>query len=211
MRMVLFILLGVSLLGGIASAQERHLISRLNSESVPSTPESMAVRIQEAATEYHEYAPVPRVVFYDIAYPADEAEAKRLKGCAVLLVTAISQDQAELPLRRVYVASENGPVKLALLASVSSVNSENNDPVGNTFGKYRSDSLYLLPLRLTFEKRELFADFAKNRDGFKLAELEGPSSLELKQWSGLPIEKEPPSEKSLLDFIQREYPGFVEK
>lgn len=44
-----------------------------------------------------------RFIHHDIAYPNGRDEFDRMGGYALLLITAISQDSLELPLKRVYV------------------------------------------------------------------------------------------------------------
>jgi len=71
------------------------------------TNAALADRIRSAAIAYRSYAPVPRVAFFDAAYPRDSAELVEMNGYAIVVVTALSQDSTELPLARVYVnASE---------------------------------------------------------------------------------------------------------
>ena len=55
------------------------------------TPTQFNGRIEEAAREYSEYAPIPRVTFYDIAYPTNVADYNKLDGHAILLLSAFSQ------------------------------------------------------------------------------------------------------------------------
>ena len=66
----------------------------------PATPARMNQRIEEAAVRYQSNAPIPRVVLYDIAYPHDAEEYAALDGHAVMLTTALSQERAELPLKK---------------------------------------------------------------------------------------------------------------
>src|SRR6058998_975566 len=62
-------------------------------------------RVRAAAAEYHHYAPIPRIAFFDIAYPADSAEFVALAGNALLVVTALVQDSTEIPFASVYLRS----------------------------------------------------------------------------------------------------------
>lgn len=194
---------------GDGSAQELHVISQLPDGAEPLSPPGLSKRIRDAAVQYQAYAPIPRVGFYDIAYPATEAEAKELNRHAVLLVTAICQEKAEIPLRRVYVEVGGRQTDLRRLGSIVSEVRKEDDPVGSTFGQNRVDSLYLIPIYAAAKRGLLLADFAKNRDGFKLGELKGPPSGSIKNWADSPTEGAKPSDKAIKDLIHREYPGFL--
>lgn len=166
-------------------------------------------RIENAADKYRVNAPIPRIVFYDLAYPASAEEYAELSGHALLLVTALSQDRAELPLKRVFVRLNGKELEIRLITSVLSQQKDAHGEIAATLGQYRVDSLYLFPLYLSHENAELFVDFAKNRDGFKLATFSDTESPE----TSYPLTKPPidkaPSETVLKQMILREYPGFI--
>jgi hypothetical protein len=174
------------------------------------TPAEMQRRIEAAASQYKQYAPIPRIAFFDIAYPADATEYADLDGHAVLLITALCQDPAELPLKRVFVLADGQEHDLKVVASVRSKQPNSNEQVAKTFGLYRVDSIYLLPLSLRMKKSELLMDFAEHRTGFRATEFvptDVPPTV-----SSLPIRPPSgsgPSEQSLIRFLQREYPGFI--
>src|SRR2546426_1728471 len=69
---------------------------------------ALDARLAAAAVQYRSYAPVPRIAFFDLAYPKDSTEAAAMNGYTVLVVTAVVQDSTELPLPRVYVRSVSG-------------------------------------------------------------------------------------------------------
>ena len=129
----------------------------------------------------------------------------------MLLVTALCQDSAELPLKRIFVLADGKEQELKLVARVLSKELNSTEQVAKTFGVYRADSIYLLPLFLRLKKSELYADFAAHRTGFRLAEF-APGEVPADVLS-LPVK--PPSgvesfEQSLIRFLQREYPGFIQ-
>jgi hypothetical protein len=77
-----------------------------------------------------------------------------------------------------------------------------------TFGPYRIDALYLLPLHVGFESADLMIDFAVNRKAFRVGTISGASrSL----GENLPVKALPkqPAQEALRHFIDREYPGFA--
>ncbi len=212
MRHILIRAVGIAVLAGgvcVASAQDLHIVTTLPDSAKPLSPAELTKKIQDAASEYQAYAPIPRVGFYDIAYPASKDEARALNGLAVLLVTGFSQQVGELPFRRVYAVLKGKEIELKSLGSVSSSMAVQDDVVAKTFGRNRSDGLYLLPIYLANRHAFLTADFAKDRDGFKLGEFEGVPTGELKKWSTPPVEGTKPSEEALRSIISREYPGFL--
>jgi hypothetical protein len=174
------------------------------------TPELMRRRIEEAAVKYRAHAPVPRVVFYDIAYPRDAREYKSLDGHGVVLLTALSQERGELPLRRVYVPVGGREVELRLLKLVLSEQAP-GDASATTFGPYRADALYLLPLYLRARPGDLLADFTAGRTALKVADFALPLPDDVKALGDKPPAGHGPSADALQQFIRREYPSFFKE
>lgn len=174
----------------------------------PATPERMNQRIEEAAVRYQSEAPIPRVVLYDIAYPHDAREYAALDGHALMLTTALSQERAELPLKRVYVSAGGKEIELKAVRQVLSEQADAGSATAKTFGAFRADTLYLLPMYLRMSPGDLMVDFGGNRTGFKVATMGTPVPDEI---SNLPT-KAPtgagPSDKALEDFVRREFPSF---
>lgn len=170
----------------------------------------MNKQISDAAEKYKEYAPVPRAAFYDIGYPQNKAEFEELDGYCVLLLSTVSQNETELPLKRVYVLIDGKEIELTLFKEVFSKNSDANSQVYKTFGAFKVDSLYLIPVYLTKTSSDLLVDFAENRNGMKVVGFSGEVSVQVKN---LPDTK-PSGKASLTDamkkFIKREYPGFFD-
>ena len=106
----------------------------------------MNARITDAADQYKQYAPIPRIAFYDIGFPKDKAEFESLNGYGILLVCALSQDGDELPIKRAYVVSEGKQVDLIKLKEIFVKNPDLKSQTVGTFGQYRVDSLYLFPV-----------------------------------------------------------------
>src|SRR2546430_13193684 len=69
---------------------------------------ALDARLASAARQYRNYAPVPRIAFFHLAYPKDSTEAAAMNGYAVLVVTAVRQDSTALPLLGVYARSITG-------------------------------------------------------------------------------------------------------
>jgi hypothetical protein len=172
------------------------------------TPAEYDGRIEEAADRYAQYAPIPRVTFFDIAYPPDAASYSRMDGNAVLLLSAFSQAADELPLKRIYFVYEGREIELKLIKAWPK-QAVTGSAIIKTFGPNRMDALYLLPVYLRVKHAPLLADFARNQNGFRVADF---ASGVAPQVSSLPV-KAPtgtgPSYETLVQFIRREYPGFL--
>jgi hypothetical protein len=164
-------------------------------------------RIRAAALEYGSYAPIPRVAFFDVAYPADYIDASSLSGHAVLLVTAIVQDSNEIPLTAVRVISESAGIGLTRVLTIRSIVPMVNQKIAATFGRLREDSFYLLPLYSIRNGAELFTDFAIRRKNFKLGSFKGDSLPRLLEDARLSSPSGNPDPQMVLKFIVREYPG----
>jgi hypothetical protein len=168
----------------------------------------MSERIDQAAIDYRSYAPIPRVVFYDIGYPHSDEESTTLDGNAVLLITALSQQREELPLKRVYVVLDGQEIDLRSLKSVLSEQRELESQSAKTFGPYRADELYLLPVYLRTQTADLMVDFSKNKSGLKAATFGTPVSPAVSKLTIKPPAGRGPSANALEEFIKREFPGF---
>jgi hypothetical protein len=65
-------LLMLMTVGSMALAQDdKHLVTPETWSTGPVSTSEMNRRIKEAAVDYREYAPIPRIGFYDIAHPAN--------------------------------------------------------------------------------------------------------------------------------------------
>lgn len=177
----------------------------------PATPETIRQRIEEAAIKYQASAPIPRGVLYDIGYPRSEQEYAALGGHAVMLITALAQEREELPLKRVYVLMDGKEIELKPLKLVLSEQSAASSLSVKTFGAFRMDALYLLPVYLRMKPADLMVDFASNKMGLKVATFGTPvpedvTRLAIKEPTGVS-----PSDKALDEFIKREFPSFFKE
>lgn len=185
-----------------------HVRERTGYSSEPVRSARIDKTITESALRYKRHGAVSaRAGFYDIAFPRDSKEFHRLNGYGLLVVTAISQDSTELPLRRVHVQGEHGQQTLQRLFSISSAVEPPNGAVAQVFGPFRADAMYLFPVHWKFKDSKLLTDFAQNRRGFQLATFPEtiPSALK-----ALPKQKPtsiPPLEE-IRQFALREYPDL---
>src|SRR6266516_2674306 len=156
---------------------------------------ALDARLAAAALQYRSYAPVPRIAFFDLAYPKDSTEAAAMHGYAVLVVTAVVQDSTELP--------------LPLVARVASWLPASDTIVRPTFGRFRLDASYLLPVAARASQGDLLVDFATHRQGFRLIHFAGdvPEPVRRLRFTGTPSGQPAPS--TVWAVVQREYPDLA--
>lgn len=177
----------------------------------PTAPQSMNDRLEQAANQYELEAPIPRVFFYDIAYPAGDTELAEMKGYAVMVVTAVSQDAAELPPTRLYVVVHGKKVTLRRIAGGTSTLPDDSH-AAEVFGKHRWDALYLFPVYALHDGNYAAVDFAANRTGFVFARFDSTTLHDLgyaKRLTRAPRVKSPP-EAAVRKLVKREFPGFMQ-
>jgi len=177
----------------------------------PATPQRMNQRIAEAAVTYQDHAPIPRAVFYDIGYPANKQEFANLDGNAVILVSALSQEREELPLKKVYVLADGQQIELKSIQTVLVDQSGVSNQSTKTFGNYREDALYLLPVYLRLKDTEVLVDFAKNKNDYKIATFGTEVSASVSNLPRNVPTGSGPTENILKEFIKREFPGFFKE
>ena len=184
-----------------------HLEHKLEWSSGPVANAALDARIGQAAALYRNYAPVPRVAFFDIAYPRDCSELAGMNGHAVMIVTAVAQDSTELPPARTYFQTTAPGTELPRMAGVES--HVGSAAVRGVFGPFRADAVYLLPITPSLGEGDLLLDFAAHRTGFRLARLSGqiPKSLATCGAAGTP--GLPPPDSVLWALVRREYPDLV--
>jgi hypothetical protein len=146
-----------------------HLLER-EDKWIQEMADSLAInrRIKESAIEYADLGFIARFVNYDIAMPADSKEYIDLNKNAVLIIGALTHNKNELPLNKVYIKYMGEEIVLEkILSRISEIE---DGIVKNVFGNYREDSFYLFPIHFLAKDCELVIDWAKNREGFILAE-----------------------------------------
>jgi hypothetical protein len=205
----LTIALALLLAPALVAQTPTHLESGLQWSAGPVSNAALEARIQGALAQARAYAPIPRVAFYDLAYPRDSAEAVRLHGRGVLVVTAFSQDSTELPLTSVYVTSASGTVSLSLVTALASHVSRADTAVLATFGSYRYDAVYLFPISLRTPPADLMADFAAHRSGFRFAHFAEAPGDETRRLMALSFPPTAPPDSVALQLLKREYPDLA--
>ncbi|CAN5506507.1 hypothetical protein BH10ACI1_BH10ACI1_28120 [soil metagenome] len=186
--------------------------SQINAPTVwhdkPVNVERINTQLTEYAETFKADAPIARMVLFDIAYPQSEAEFEVLDGYAVLMVTALSQKEKELPLKSVFVLSDGKRIELENLKLFLSKISDSKDKIKMVFGSNRADALYLFPVYLRMKKARIMAEFANFSTPLQIVGFDGlmPESL------GFLPNKAPTGNgysKELMDkFIKKVYPAF---
>ena len=175
----------------------------------PATPSRMSQRLEETAIKYQAHAPIPRVVLYDIAYPHSDQEYVALDGNALILFTAVTQAREELPLQSIYVVSEGKEIPLKSLKQLLSETSTES-VTASTFGRFREDALYLLPMSLRIKPGELFVNFQNSKTASKVAVFGTPLSSDVSRLNITVPTGKGPSQSALEEFIKREYPSLFQ-
>ena len=195
-----------------AAEEPVHLIEQAKGSDGPTAPDSMNERIEQAADDYRQYAPVPRIALYDIAAPKDAEEYAAVDGYGVLLVSVVTQEKDEVPLKRVYVQIGGSTVDLQLYKAGFEKQS-GSEKVQQVLGKYRWDGLYYYPIYFSVQAQAIVIDYAKNRSGFVIQRFDS-GDQSLPDWL-YPIAKAPSSPKppaaAFTTLVAREYPGFFGK
>lgn len=191
--------------------KEVHLVDSATWHTNPVSPSSMNQRVEETAKEYKQYAPIPRLALYDIAFPKNTKEFEEIDGYSVLLLVVITQDSSEIPPTRVFARNEEKDISLTLISSAFS-KTPKGSLMERVLGPNRWEGLYLLPTHLIVDSKELLIDFAAHRKDFVFAPFseDGPPRLDYLSIIRKPMKDNPPS-NALIKLIEREFPGFIQK
>jgi hypothetical protein len=176
----------------------------------PVTSAEMSERLEQSAIRTAKSAPngAARGSSVDFTWPADADEYRTLAKHVLVLVSVVTQDAAELPLRRVYVNINGQQTELIKLSSqLSGV--RQGSVTFSVLGPYREDGFYLAPAGPMMADGYLQADFAVRRNGFNLYRLPGTPPDFIKADSNpMPAKDAKPEPPALKALLQREYKGF---
>jgi len=190
---------------------QEHQTRSLGGSKQKTNLEDLDKQLHDMAAEYGpQYGSVPRVALFDVAFPSTPAEDSVLNRNALLLVTVVTQDAAELPLKRIYVRGIDGDEIDLKVVSSYYANTESDPLVQKTLGRFRAQTFCLLPIANTFTKGALQIDFAKNRVGFLLTELPltPPDVHLLADKKRFPDPTKSISTDALKTILLREFPDF---
>jgi hypothetical protein len=172
------------------------------------TPQTVNEQIRSSAVaQQARGTPAARAGLYTISWAKDAAELDALAQNAVLMMTVISQTQAELPVKRVYLVTPDGKQ-----TTLRQLNTWRGSIGAKTLaytqlGKFLQDAFYLIPAAAARRTGEVQLDFAINRVGFVLVHL--PTIAQ-----DLGYEPHDPAPGAQVDnaalraMMQREFPGF---
>lgn len=187
-----------------------HLSSKGKNTFEAVTQKNILESIHESIEKYRNILPVERISLYDITYPKDKKEFNKLNGNSLILLTSITHTKEEFPIKRVFVETNEG--KEYTLLKLLEIGVEVNEKiVKESFGKYRSDAVYLLPLDLTKKNSLLKLDFNVNRKNFTLIDfpLEKTDLEEVVDFNSA-SHKRPPT-NIIIELILREIPFIFHK
>ena len=176
----------------------------------PVTSAEMTERLEKSAVRTAKSAPkgAARGSSVDFSWPADAEEYRKLAKHVLVLVSVVTQDAAELPLRRVYVDCNGKQTQLTRLSSQRS-GVARESVTFSVLGPYREDGFYLAPAGAMMADGHLQADFAVRRIGFNLYRLPGTPPDFIKTDSDpMPAKDARPDTPALKAMLQREYKGF---
>ena len=191
-----------------AHAQDLHLISSSAVTKTSVSPAAVAQRVESAALQYQQYAPVPRFGLFDLAYPKDKAEFEAMKGFGVVLVVVQTQVQAEVPAKRLFMRNAGDVKELKLLASALS-EAPPSSTVAKVLGPYRWEGLYLFPISEQAAGTDLVLDYQINRSGFVLTKFQSSGVSRVPDASADVVFTTQPDDITIAALVKREFPGFI--
>lgn len=174
------------------------------------TPEKLDSELETRAREMLERykANAARYIYYDIAWPKDEAEYGAVGKHAVLLVVAVSQDASELPVRRVVADGRKGMTLRAVATRERPLAA--GTVARRVLGPHRQETVFIVPIDLLLQERALVADFAVNRTGFQIAA--GPfTAPDFVKNDAKRNQTGKIDNGALAEMVAREFPGFTVK
>ena len=206
MRRLLIVALAVF----VATTANAQTLTRRPVSQGAVTPADMTERLEKAAMRTKEQAPkgAARGSSIDFCWPSSVEEYQAIGKYVLVLVSVVTQDAAELPLRRVYVTVNGEQTELARLSS-----QRRDVKKGSTthpiLGPFREDGFYVAPAGLMMRDGYLQADFAIRRNNFNLYKLPGtPPDFVKADNDPMPARDATPNMPTLKALLTREYQGF---
>jgi len=175
------------------------------------TPQVMDERLKDLAQDVKSKRQnVDRIAKIDFAWPQDAEEYRALNKNVLILVTVVTKDEKELPLRRVYLQNDGRDVALKKLTSERR-DVPKDSPAYSVLGPFREDSFYLAPAGLMMREGFVVVDFAIKRKGFRIYELPGsPPDFVQADKRPMPGATAKIDLKAVRAMMEREYTGFVQ-
>jgi hypothetical protein len=174
------------------------------------TPAEMTERLEKSAVRTKAQAPkgAARGSSVDFAWPSSAEEYQAIGKYVLVLVSVVTQDAAELPLRRVYVTVNGEQTELVKLSSQRS-DVKKGSTTHSILGPFREDGFYVAPAGPMMSDGYLQADFAIRRSNFNLYKLPGtPPDFVKADGNPMPAKDAAPNMPALKALLKREYQGF---
>jgi hypothetical protein len=174
------------------------------------TPADMTERLEKAAVRTKEQAPkgAARGSSIDFCWPSNVEEYQAIGKYVLVLVSVVTQDAAEPPLRRVYVTVNGEQTELVKLSSQRG-DVRKGSTTFSILGPFREDGFYVAPAGLMMSDGYLQADFAIRRNNFNLYKLPGTAPDFIKaDKDPMPARDATPNMPALKALLTREYQGF---
>jgi len=176
----------------------------------PVSRDDMTGRLEKSAVNTAKVAPkgAARGSSVDFCWASSPDEYRALARHVLVLVSVVTQDAAELPLRRVYVNIDGRETELVRLSSqLSGV--RKGSKTYSMLGPHREDGFYLAPAGPMMADGYLQADFAVRRNGFNLYKLPAaPPDFIKADGNPMPGPDAKPETPALKAMLLREYKGF---
>jgi hypothetical protein len=202
-RLACVVSIGTFLLAMTASATLAQTVKSQTEAADPTTIDSVAASLENTAHSLEEKGGL-RGSNTQWHSPASSTEYRALARYVPILVVVVSQDESELPLKRVYADANGTITELKRISSVRSVDPQNF--TSKILGRYRQTSYYLLPVSLLSSEGRLVADFAVHRTGYQLAVLtDKPIDYVQSDSHPLPVAGDSPDRSTLRDFVKRHF------
>jgi hypothetical protein len=173
------------------------------------SPADIAERLEKSASETARLVPrAARGSAIDFAWPMTAEEYAATAKHVLVLVSVVTQDAAELPVRRVHIRVGGNDIELMCL-SHERVGVAKGSRTFSVLGPYREDGFYLAPASAMMAEGYLQADFATRRSDFNLYKLPGTAPDFIRSdRNPEPLPGSKPDMAAVRAMIVREYKGF---
>ncbi len=200
---VLLVLFFISI--AVANDDVIHLVGPGGSSYEKLSEHRMQSKLIATAEKYKEYGLVDRATHHDMAFPKDIDEYTSMNGFGVLWVTSHAHVKEELPIKnfRIY-AEKTGTIGLDPIFVFSS--EENNELVSRVLGRYRSDSVFMVPFFEDTKGATIVADYSANRENFVLGKITDEFPFIVKNPKRLSKSVAYPDMEKFRIMLKREYP-----
>lgn len=164
--------------------------------------------LRESIPELPTNGVVHRIVLADIAYPSSAEEDRALDGWTLVLLTALSHEERELPLARAFIRSQAGELPLQAAIQKRSTVPDSFSDVAEVFGRHRFDALYYFPTGMVLVPVTIFVDFSAARTDFEVLRFPVDSTTLQSLPAGVDLNRAPgtPSPSAVEAFVAREFP-----